>query len=512
MDKDVLPPELQVSRAGLRAQDVMLWQPRSAATLPLQQLRYELVEAQRRLREAGIPFLILLAGADGVKSDTVNALSAWLDPRGIDATAFGHALKPDPERPRFAPYFDAIPAAGRIGLLCGSWYTPLVQGRIDRTLTRKHLRFELDRVVFFERMLAEGGLAIVKIWLHLDEAAQRQRLKKLSENPLTRWKVSPEDWRRLDHHARSRPLMKQVLEATHAQHAPWHVIDAADDERRNALVGQIALDAMQGALATPGGAVRSPVVLGGASERLATVDLERRLPVNEYEQRLPGLQAQLRALGRAAFEQGRSAVLVFEGWDAAGKGGTIQRLTQALDARQFRVVPTGPPSVEERAHHYLWRFWRNVPRDGRIAIYDRSWYGRVLVERVEGFASTPEWQGAYEEINEFELHLISHGTPVFKFWLHLSPEEQLRRFHERQVTPWKQHKITEEDWRNRERWDDYLAAVDDMLAFTDRSVAPWHVIPANDKRYARVAVLEEVCNGLGAVLETAKARTTRHKA
>ena len=203
-------------------------------------------------------------------------------------------------------------------------------------------------------------------------------------------------------------------------------------------------------------------------DRLANVDLSTRLSPESYERKLPRLQGELRELARLAYEHGRPAVLVFEGWDAAGKGGSIRRMTEALDARQFRVVPVAAPTDEERAHHYLWRFWRHVPRDGRITVFDRSWYGRVLVERVEGFAAEAEWRRAYDEINEFELQLVSHGTALVKFWLHLSPEEQLRRFSEREVVPWKQHKLTGEDWRNRERWQDYLAAVNDMLVFTDR--------------------------------------------
>ena len=461
------------------------------------------------LRAAGIPVAVILAGGDGVKSDTLNALSSWLDPRGVDTNVFGTALLPEPKRPRFAPYFEALPAAGRIGLFCGSWYSPIVAGRLQGSISSKQLKFELERVVSFERMLTDSGMLVLKFWLYLDEAAQRARLKALSENRQTRWKVSKDDWKRLETYDRYTPVLDEVTRASDAPHARWHVVDAADDRYRNLAVGKIALAAMREALERSPAAQRAdptPAVQP-RQDRLANVDLSKRLSLESYERKLPRLQGELRELSRLAFEQERSAVLVFEGWDAAGKGGSIRRMTEALDARQFRVIPVAAPSDEERAHHYLWRFWRQVPRDGRITIFDRSWYGRVLVERVEGFATEAEWRRAYDEINEFELHLVSHGTALVKFWLHLTPEEQLRRFSEREVVPWKQHKLTPDDWRNRERWQYYLAAVNDMLAFTDRPPqAGWHVVPANDKRWARVAVIEAVCERLRASLGNAKRR------
>jgi AMP-polyphosphate phosphotransferase len=469
----------------------------------LPQLRYDLLEMQRRLRDAGIPVVVLLAGADGVKSDTANALSSWLDPRGMDTVVFTSALAPDPERPRFAPYFEALPAAGRIGLFCGSWYSPLNSARLQRTISSKRFKFELERIVSFEQMLADSGMLIIKLWLYLDEAAQRSRLKALSENRQTRWKVSKDDWKRLDLYDRYTPVLEEVTSASDAPDARWYMVDAADDDYRNVAVGKIVLASMREALESVAEShqPRPVLMLQPRHNRLETIDLTKRLTLESYERKLPRLQGELRELSRLAFEQKRPAVLVFEGWDAAGKGGSIRRLTEALDARQFRVVPIAAPTAEERTHHYLWRFWRQVPRDGRITIYDRSWYGRVLVERVEGFASESEWQRAFDEINEFELHLVSHGTALAKFWLHLSPEEQLRRFSEREVVPWKQHKITDEDWRNRERWQDYTRAVNDMLALTDRPPgAPWHVIPANDKRYARIAIIEAVCSRLRASL------------
>jgi polyphosphate kinase 2 (PPK2 family) len=182
--------------------------------------------------------------------------------------------------------------------------------------------------------------------------------------------------------------------------------------------------------------------------------------------------------------------------DAGGKGGAIRRITNAIDARLYQTIPIAAPTDEEKDHHYLWRFWRHIPRSGRVTVYDRSWYGRVLVERVEGFATEAEWKRAYLEINEFEEQLVESGIILFKFWMHIGQDEQLRRFKAREEVPYKQHKITDEDWRNREKWDQYKAAVNEMVIRTSTEYAPWELIPGNDKPYARIAVLQTICGGL----------------
>jgi polyphosphate kinase 2 (PPK2 family) len=234
---------------------------------------------------------------------------------------------------------------------------------------------------------------------------------------------------------------------------------------------------------------------------LDRVDLSARIEPDGYAKRLDAHQRELNRLAWLAWKSRRHTVAVFEGWDAAGKGGAIRRVCAAIDARTYRVISVGAPSDEERGHHYLWRFWRHLPRAGQATIYDRSWYGRVLVERVEGFASRDEWSRAYQEINDFEEQLTAHGVILLKFWVHISPEEQLRRFKEREVTPWKQHKITDEDWRNREKWPDYEAAVNEMVARTSTAAAPWTIVSGEDKRHGRVQVLHTFCERLRGALE-----------
>ncbi|MBI5948932.1 MAG: polyphosphate:AMP phosphotransferase [Chloroflexi bacterium] len=459
-------------------------------------LRFGLLDAQRALREAGVPVVIVVAGADAVKSDTVNALNSWMDPRGVMTHTFGPEFNPDPLRPHFAPFHEALPPRGSIALFCGSWYSPVGSGRIRRDISRARAKAELERIAFFEKMLTDAGVLIIKIWLHLDEESQRKRLKKLSSDPRTAWKVSADDWKRLDVYTRLATVRDDIFAATHTAHAPWVLIDATDDRYSHYMAGQAVLGGMTGRLTESAPTAEAVVVAeprGEAPDRLSRADLGSKLSEEEYEDRMAAAQARLSRLSRLSYQARKAHVLVFEGWDAAGKGGTIRRLVEAIDARNVRVIPIAAPTPDELQRHYLWRFWRNVPRDGQTAIFDRSWYGRVLVERVEGFATEAEWRRAYDEINDFEENLVSHGTTVTKFWLHLSPEEQLRRFDDRSETPYKRHKVTSEDWRNREKWPAYHEAVNDVLDLTDRpKVAPWHVVPSEDKLFARVQVIETV--------------------
>jgi polyphosphate kinase 2 (PPK2 family) len=229
---------------------------------------------------------------------------------------------------------------------------------------------------------------------------------------------------------------------------------------------------------------------------LEKLDLSRRLDDAEYDRRKKRLQASLHQLGFQVYQQRRPCVIAFEGSDAAGKGGSIKRLTGRLDPRGFVVHPIAKPTGDDAAHHYLWRFWRRLPEAGMIAIFDRSWYGRVLVERVEGYAAEAEWRRAYHEINRFERQLTDSGTILIKFWLQVSKEEQLQRFKERERIDYKAWKLTDEDWRNRGRWEDYQQAAEDMLLKTSTPNAPWTVVESNDKPFARVKVMETVEDAL----------------
>jgi AMP-polyphosphate phosphotransferase len=471
----------------------------------LPKLRLALLQAHWEIHQARVPVVVVISGPEiSGKGELINRLAAWLDPRGLEVNAFGPPSDEERERPPWWRFWRALPPRGKVGIFLGSWYTVPIIGRVEGALGKSAFQRELDRIAFFERMLAEDGALIVKFWLHLSKKYQKKTLKRQEADPRTRWRVSPIDWKAFQVYDRFTKWSETALLRTDAPHAPWVVVDAADGNHRDLAVGRYLLAALRrgaeavkeksGAAKIARRATSVPsagrIVPGAEGNVLDTVDLARRVSDEAYRKELAKLQGRVGALTRKAYGKKVSSVLVFEGWDAGGKGGTIRRLTEAIDPRLYRVVPIAAPTEEERAQHYLWRFWRHLPRDGRVTIFDRSWYGRVLVERVEGFARPEEWERAYLEINDFEEQLAEHGAVVLKFWLHVSPEEQLRRFRERQRVGFKKHKITDEDWRNRKQREAYVAAISDMVARTDTPSARWTLVAANDKKVARLEVLE----------------------
>ena len=235
---------------------------------------------------------------------------------------------------------------------------------------------------------------------------------------------------------------------------------------------------------------------------LETVDLKRQISRAQYDRQLVKLQVELHNLAFELYQEKRTLIVVYEGWDAAGKGGNIRRVTEKLDPRGYEVIPIAAPAGEDKTHHYLWRFWRRLlpPEEKQVLIFDRSWYGRVLVERIEGFCTEVEWRRAYREINEFERQLVDYGMVLVKFWIHISRDEQLRRFEVRKHDPYRAWKLTEEDWRNRKKWELYQAAVEEMLLKTSTITAPWSVIPGNHKWVARIETLRILTSTLKSAL------------
>ena len=468
-------------------------------------LRSALLQAHFDLRTRHFPVFVIVSGADGAgKGELVQRLNEWLDPRGVETHAFWETSDEERERPPYWRFWRAMPGRGRIGILFGSWYTAPIIRRVTGEIKGRELDGELDRISALERTLADDGAEIVKLWLHLPKRAQKRRLEKLERDG----RIGPDDWKHFKLYDRFTRVSERAMRRTDTAAAPWHVIEAGDRRFREFTAGRILLEALQrrlanGKKAAPAAArtARPPAV--GAGQRasiLDHVDLTPHLSEADYRRELEKLQATLTRLAWSARQKKVSTVLVFEGWDAAGKGGAIRRVTQAIDPRLYRVVGVAAPTDEEQAQHYLWRFWRHLPRAGRMVIFDRSWYGRVLVERVERFARPDEWRRAYHEINEFEEQLTDHGIVLAKFWLHLSPQEQLRRFREREHVAYKRYKITAEDWRNRKQWEPYKAAVDDMVAHCSTEYAPWTLVAANDKRVARVQILRTVVQRLEAAL------------
>ena len=471
-------------------------------------LRADLVQMQVELQHAPFSVLLVIAGDEAAgKGDVVNLLNGWLDPRGVETFAFHEPTDEERERPAMWRYWRCLPPRGRMAIYAGGWHADTLAENPHTPEELAHFRATLRRLAHFEGLLAADGALIVKIWLRLSKAAQLTRLRELEEDPDTAWRVTPADWRSHRDYDRRADLAATMRRATHAPGAPWHVIDAADPRARNLAVGECLLARFrlhrraQQRIPAPLKPKRVTSLRPAGLQRLLALPLDQVLSEESYALKRDKWLGRLNHTVRAAAERGRSIVWVFEGWDAAGKGGAIRRLTSAIDARDCRVIPIAKPTDEEKSHHYLWRFWRHVPRAGRATIYDRSWFGRVLVERLEGFCRPDEWQRAFGELNDFEAQLTAHGIIVLKFWLHLSRGEQLRRFRHREETEYKRHKINAEDWRNRRQWHGYEIAVGDMLALTHHSGAPWHLVPADNKRYARLEILKTSCKEIAAALD-----------
>jgi polyphosphate:AMP phosphotransferase len=468
------------------------------------QLRAELVVAQREARDAGIPVIVIVSGVEGAgKGQVVNQLMAWCDPRGMHIHAIWDETSEEQEKPRWWRFWRRLPPRGSIGVLFGSWYTaPIVDRAFDK-IDEAEFQAKLAQIEAFERMLWHDGAVIVKLWFHITHDTQLRRYEEDERTTPGRWKLPPANESYMERYEKFRSVSETAIRATDTGRAPWHLIEAENPRYRDLSAGLTVLSAIRAQLDQPRSsgddAVQPPVPLdlpGARTTVLDQVDLSASLSKKDYKAQLEAQQRRLHHLAWANFNAGRSVVAVFEGWDAGGKGGAIRRAAAAVDARLIQVVPVAAPTDEERAQHYLWRFWRHLPRAGRITMFDRSWYGRVLVERVEGFAKPSEWMRSYHEINEFEEQLVDHGIVVCKFWLHIDQDEQARRFEERTQIAWKQHKITEEDWRNRERWADYELAVHDMVEKTSTQLAPWTLVPGNDKRFARIKVLETLCDAI----------------
>jgi polyphosphate:AMP phosphotransferase len=397
-------------------------------------------------------------------------------------------------------------------MFLGSWYTKPAQQAVTGKMDMGDFDQHLQEIESFERTLTDDGALVIKLWLHVSEKQQIRRLAENMPREQHNLRRSDQPYELQGKYNEALAVSERMILATDTSHSHWQLIEACDPRYRDIAAGEYILKAMQDRTA------QQPAVDEPAPELPATevpaenleaqptvldkVDLSLALDGEKYKRKLDRYQNRLQELGWLAYQQKRSVVAVFEGWDAAGKGSAIRRVTQAMDPRLYRLLQFAAPTDEERAQHYLWRFWRQMQRDGRCTFFDRSWYGRVLVERVEQLATRPQWQRAYSEINQFEQQLVNHGCIVLKFWLHISPDEQERRFRAREQEPRKRYKLTEEDWRNRAKWPEYEIAVDQMVGHTSTTHAPWTLVSGNDKKNARVEILKTFCKTMSLALES----------
>ena len=476
-------------------------------------LREALLEAQYELQQQKrSAVIVLINGIEGAgKGETVKLLSEWMDPRLIEVRTFDSQTDEELAHPPAWRYWRQLPAKGRMGVFFGNWYSQMLQGRVHGLFKNAVLDQAIAGAERLEKMLCNEGAVIFKFWFHLSKKQMKERLQTLKDDPLHSWRISPLDWQQSKTYDKFVRYGERAIRRTSRDYAPWNIVEGMDPHYRSLTVGRILLDGLQAALQTAKVAARPAGVpplpdKQGELTLLDCLDMSQHLEKDDYQEQLITEQARLSGLMRDKRMRRHSLIAVFEGNDAAGKGGSIRRVAAALDPRQYSIVPIAAPSEDERAQPYLWRFWRQVPARGKFTIFDRSWYGRVLVERVEGFCTPADWMRAYGEINDFEEQLTAVGAIVVKFWLAIDKDTQLERFQEREEIPFKRFKITEEDWRNREKWDLYRTAVCDMVDRTSTEISPWTLVEANDKRWARVKVLRTI----NEALEAAFAKRDKH--
>lgn len=471
----------------------------------IKKLKAELSVLQQTVKEKKLPVIIVFEGWGAAgKGSMISEMISGLDPRSFKVYSATSVDISETRKPWLWRYWDKLPEYGRFAILDRSWYKEISTARVEEKLSGEEIEKRIESINTFERQLTDDGYLIVKFFLHISQKEQKQRFEKLSENKHTAWRVTDRDMKRNKHYDEFYSAFDDMCERTNSDYAPWNIIGCHDKSSAEFEIYRCLVDSINKALNN------LPITENKSAEKqfslltmpkLSDVDLDKTISDEDYDKKLKEEQKKLNKLQNKLYREKIPVVIAFEGWDAAGKGGAIKRVAAALDPRGYEAVPVAAPDKSELNHHYLWRFWRNLPKTGHIAMFDRSWYGRVMVERIEGFAPEKRWKQAYREINEFEYELSKWGAIVLKFWLQIDKDEQLARFTERQNTPEKQWKITEEDWRNREKWDSYETAVNEMLSLTSTSFAPWHIIEAKDKKFARIKVLKTINKSIEAYLE-----------
>ncbi|MGL5965324.1 MAG: polyphosphate:AMP phosphotransferase [Fusobacteriaceae bacterium] len=475
--------------ADIFQKDICLKLDKSEYRSIVDPLKLKLGEIQRKARNDGVPILLIFEGLDASgKGATINELLLSLDPRGYKVVNNDYESKKDEFI--FRKYWENLPGKGEFHIFDRSWHYSALNSSEDKLVRRCN---EINET---EKMLTESGVVIIKFFLYIDKKEQKKRFQEAESDPATAWKVKPGDWDKNRDYKKILNRWENIISQTNNINCEWNLVCSNDLRGARAEVYRILVENLDIRIENK---LLEPEDLSLPYRKrisLDKVDLDKKLSKEEYNEKIKKLQDKIYLLQHQLHIEKVPVVIAYEGWDAGGKGGNIRRLVERMDPRAYDVIPVAAPNDYERKKHYLWRFWRFFPEPGHITIFDRTWYGRVLVERVEGFAHKYEWKRAFKEIGDMERQWVDDGAVVIKFWLHISPEEQLNRFNERKNSPDKNWKITEEDWRNREKWEDYKKAVEEMITRTSESYAPWHIIPANDKYYARVFALETVVKTL----------------
>ena len=474
----------------------------------IKELKERLAALPQKLRDKKIPVLVLIEGwAAAGKGSLIKELISELDPRFYNVVSPVIVPEKESRYPFLYPYATAIPENGKILFMDSGWMEDIIRKYLHREITKEEFKRRVRAVNEFERQLRDGGYLLLKIFVHIDKKEQYERLESLTANVETEWRVTDEDLWQHREYDRFLDSYDNFMEKTD-DIVPWHILDGRRRKMAVRDVLKLLVEGIEDVL-EEGRYVGEPFEEEFPLREmpaLADVDLSVTISDDEYKEKLKKLQKRLSELHNIIYRLKIPVVLCYEGWDAAGKGGNIRRVAYPLDPRGFDVCPIASPEPHELNRQYLWRFWTRLPRSGHICIFDRTWYGRVMVERLEGFCSEKDWQRAYNEINEFERQLTDWGAVVIKFWIHIDQDTQLARFNDRQNTPEKQWKITDEDWRNREKWPLYEVAVNEMLQKTSTKNAPWYIIESNDKQYARIRTLEIIVKALEKACEEHFAR------
>lgn len=465
--------------------------------------RERLQGEQMKIKEHKLPVLVLVEGwGTAGKGFLIAQLIKNIDPRFFKVVSVAAPTEEEQRKPFLYRHVVNIPEEGKFCFLDSGWMDEVVRAKLHKTLDEREYERRVESIRHFERQLTDNGYLVIKLFLHIGKKEQEKRIAHLAEKKDTRWRVSSNDEWQNKHYDTCLEAFDFYLKDTNTSLAPWYIIDAQSKKWAELQALEILNEGIEVALANHATAV--PILQNVFPLKkmplLSEVDLDQTIEDEEYRKELHQLQERLGELHNRLYRKKVPVIIAYEGWDAAGKGGNIKRVTGALDPRGYEVHPIASPEPHEKARHYLWRFWTRLPKTGHIAIFDRTWYGRVMVERLEGFCSENDWKRAYNEINEFEKELSDWGAVIIKFWVQIDKDTQLARFKERQETPEKQWKITDEDWRNREKWDQYEGAVNEMIQKTSTTYAPWHILESVDKKYARIKALKIIIEELEKVL------------